>query len=491
MGGSDLPSGPIRAWLPNSNSSGFNGKPMNSVPLVSPRPEPRRLFDSLDAEKIKQKARENLRAPRPYTVFDYYHEHGFFQWLGKHPMFENVTLGVICLNAVWMAVDTDWNDSSILMRAHPVFIIGENMFCAYFFYEWLVRFMAFKDKRNGLKDAWFVFDSILVFMMVMETWVFVLIAGDGPSPLGNASILRLLRLLRLSRLVRMLRSLPELMILIKGMVTAMKSVVYVMALLVIVTYVFAIVCRQLSEGTEFQATFFANVGLSMYSLIIYATFLDDLAYFCDTIREESPAVLFIIFIFICLSSMTIMNMLIGVLCEVVDAVAITEREELLVKKVREKLSDIVRQLDENNDGKLTYAEFIKILEFPTACKVLQEVDVDPVGLVDFGKTIFAPNDEFIEVPFHKFMEMVLELRSTNRATVKDLHAMNKQMKAKLDSAVLECHSTARKADSVKHSVSDLKRSTERLEDQMQAFLDDIRSVSTLIKHGGNNSKFIR
>merc|ERR1719217_1652351 len=140
--------------------------------------------------------------------------------------------------------------------------------------EWFIRFMAFEKKINGLFDAWFVFDSLLVFMMVMETWVFVAISGDGSSPMGNAAILRLFRLLRLSRLLRMLRSLPELMILIKGMVTAMQSVVYVMVLLVLFTYVFAIACTQLSLGTEFHAVYFEDVAMSMYSLIIYATFLD-------------------------------------------------------------------------------------------------------------------------------------------------------------------------------------------------------------------------
>merc|ERR1719247_365086 len=111
----------------------------------------------------------------------------------------------------------------------------------------------------------------------METWVLIVMAaiGGGGSPLGGqTSILRLFRLLRLSRLMRMLRSLPELMILIKGMVTAMKSVAYVMGLLVLITYVFAIAFTQLAVGTESLGdTFHANISNSMYSLLIYLTFL--------------------------------------------------------------------------------------------------------------------------------------------------------------------------------------------------------------------------
>merc|ERR1719337_198610 len=111
--------------------------------------------------------------------------------------------------------------------------------------------------------------------------------GGGGSPVGGTSILRLFRLLRLSRLMRMLRSLPELMILIKGMATAMKSVAYVMALLIILTYVFAIAFTQLAVGTPtIGDDYFANIAHSMYSLIIYATFLDDLSAFTDALRFE-------------------------------------------------------------------------------------------------------------------------------------------------------------------------------------------------------------
>merc|ERR1719335_1087701 len=178
----------------------------------------------------------------------------------------------------------------------------------------------------------------------METWVLLIVmAAAGGSPLGkNTSILRLFRLLRLSRLMRRLRSLPELMILIKGMVTAMKSVVYVMALLILLTYVFAIAFTQLSVNTDVGDWAFSNVALSMYSLLIYGTLLDELSSLTDAMRAEVPHQLPILFLFIGLSSMTVMNMLIGVLCEVVSAVADKEKEEIMTETVSAKMLEIVK-----------------------------------------------------------------------------------------------------------------------------------------------------
>jgi len=81
-------------------------------------------------------------------------------------------------------------------------------------------------------------------MMVMETWVLTIVmafaaTGQGGG-LGGASILRLFRLLRLSRMARMLRSMPELLIMIKGIVAATRAVMFTLLLLLGIMYVFGI-----------------------------------------------------------------------------------------------------------------------------------------------------------------------------------------------------------------------------------------------------------
>merc|ERR1712061_870155 len=135
--------------------------------------------------------------------FDFYYKTGLFQLIGRHPVFENCTLAVIAFNALWMWVDTDSNKAVLLFHSTWWLQLMEHLFCLYFTFEWFVRFMAFKVKRNGLKDGWFVFDSCLVFMMVSETWalnLYMIILGGTVSLGGSTGLLRLFRLLRLSRL---------------------------------------------------------------------------------------------------------------------------------------------------------------------------------------------------------------------------------------------------------------------------------------------------
>merc|ERR1719353_1385676 len=121
--------------------------------------------------------------------------------------------------------------------------------------------MAFKKKKSCLKDGWFVFDSTLVTLYAFDPFTIGIIKiATGEGLQLPTAILRLFRLARLSRLVRMLRSLPELMVMIKGMVTASASVGYTLGLLMILTYVFSIALRNLvPAGSNIEETYFSSV----------------------------------------------------------------------------------------------------------------------------------------------------------------------------------------------------------------------------------------
>merc|ERR1719331_523682 len=171
-----------------------------------------------DADEMKRRVRQRL-VKKKYNVFDYYYETGYFQAIATHSWFENTALSVICLNAVYMAIDADHNKTSSVLEAHLFFQVCEHAFCVFFTGELLVRFCAFRRKYNCMRDAWFVFDFTLVSFMVLETWVIsYLLPFFGLSimsgPLANSGILRLLRLLRLSRMSRVLNRVPELVVLL-------------------------------------------------------------------------------------------------------------------------------------------------------------------------------------------------------------------------------------------------------------------------------------
>mmetsp|Transcript_55526 Transcript_55526/g.172312 ORF Transcript_55526/g.172312 Transcript_55526/m.172312 type:complete len:214 (-) Transcript_55526:130-771(-) len=125
-----------------------------------------------------------------------------------------------------------------------------------------------------------------------------------------------------------------------------------------------------------------------------------------------------------------MNMLIGVLVEVVSAVAAAEKEELAVQFARSKLHRIFEEvLDLDGNRTISKMEFEKILEHREATRTMHDLDVDVVGLVDFADVIFAKDfddDNYAkELTFPEFMEVVVSFRGSNTATVKDIENLRK------------------------------------------------------------------
>eukprot|EP00927_Polykrikos_kofoidii_P084895 TRINITY_DN9081_c0_g1_i2.p1 TRINITY_DN9081_c0_g1~~TRINITY_DN9081_c0_g1_i2.p1 ORF type:complete len:652 (-),score=149.45 TRINITY_DN9081_c0_g1_i2:16-1971(-) len=397
-----------------------------------------------DAEAMKEKLRQNLGKPE-YDVMNLYHKSGLFQLVARSPIFERITLMIITLNAGYISIDTDNNKSTHLLLAAAPFQIAEHAFCFYFTFEWFVRFMSFKRKRDGCKDSWFVFDSLMVLMMVGETWALTLIMmsveSDGGQPGGGpfSSIMRPLRLLRLSRMMRMaklLRAMPELLILIKGMVSAMRSVCFTLLLQLIILYVFGITFVQITSDLNVGEKHFALVVTSMHTLLVHGTLMDNIGELVYELIEESVINAVVFYIFVLISALTVMNMLIGVLCEVVSAVAATEKEQLTVTYVKGQVQEILRQggVDQDGDGMISKVEFAQILENAQAARILSEVGVDVFGLVELSDFIFEKEDENGarfegQLTFADFMEVVLQLRGSNVASVKDMTDLRKFMSA--------------------------------------------------------------
>jgi hypothetical protein len=431
------------------------------------------LFNFANAEAIKDKVRAAKHKPPPYNVHDMYHAAGFFQWLAKHPLFENVTLSIIVVNALWISIDTDGNTADTILTAKPVYVAADIMFFTYFSVELIVRFLAFKKKCSCTRDGWFVFDSTLVTLYAFDPFIIGLMAalsGGGGLNLPTA-VLRLFRLARLSRLVRMLRSLPELMIMIKGMVSAAASVGYTLGLLLLITYVFSIALRNLTperdpelpEDEDISVVYFSTVPEAMHNLIIFGTFLDALSDFIINIKNQSIPCFILSWLYISLASLTVMNMLIGVLCEVISAVAEEEKESMMVDKVNEKFSHIVSTLDTNNDGTLSWEEFQKILDCNGALRALESVNVDPESMVDMAEDFFFEDGEPVQVTFTQFMDMVLDLRGGQQATVENIMSLAKRfnkkflkLRERLDTVEEACGGIDDKLDTLLKKKADAK-----------------------------------
>jgi len=239
-------------------------------------------------------------------------------------------------------------------------------------------------------------------------------------------------------MARLVRAFPELLILVKAMAASARSVLTTLILLVIVLYVYGIAFTQLTRDTRVGLARFSRVSDSMYTLLLWGVLcLDNVEGIAAELSEVAYALNIVFFSFILLASLTVMNMLIGVLTEIVGAVAAAEKDAMMLNYVHHKLQDIMLTIDKDGSGSIDEDEFKQLIVNEQACRALNDVGVDVAGLVDFADVIFgrdenSGSDEVKsrnELKFPEFMEIVLQLRGCNTATVKDIIELRKLIKS--------------------------------------------------------------
>ena len=101
-----------------------------------------RVFSQLSAEcareSVRRKAIDNFGPPRPVSSS---------RWaeVVRHPYFERMSLAMIYLNAVWIAIDIEFNKADMVLQAESPFLIMEIVFTLYFSGELFVRFMSYEN----------------------------------------------------------------------------------------------------------------------------------------------------------------------------------------------------------------------------------------------------------------------------------------------------------------------------------------------------------
>jgi hypothetical protein len=376
---------------------------------------------------MKEQVRQAVAQPM-YNVHDLYHEHGYAQQIARSQIFDNVTLCFIIFNCIWIGIDAEFNKAAILYESEVQFQIVAHLSCLYFTLELLVRFAAFVEKRDALQDYWFVFDLGMVILNIVETWIlyfFLALLEQGHTGGLQGSFLRMLRLVRvarLGRLARVMNAIPELVILVKGVIIAGRAVSATFVLLFFIIYVFAIIFQQLAQGSILEDKLFSTVPASMFTLLVHGNF-PDLEPAMSTMGAEDSMFVFIFCIFILLTSVTVLNMLTGILVDVIRKVSDLETEKYLASHVSSCLKVIMEMddgLDSDNDGLISKAEFESLLVKPKAAKLLHQLGVDVFFLVDNASFIFDDVGHEAKLTFPAMMDLVLRLRGSNSATVKDL-----------------------------------------------------------------------
>mmetsp|Transcript_59180 Transcript_59180/g.138625 ORF Transcript_59180/g.138625 Transcript_59180/m.138625 type:complete len:651 (+) Transcript_59180:112-2064(+) len=400
---------------------------------------------------------QQMLAQTSTSPMDLYKSAGCAQRIARHAWFDIAVMCAIFLNCIWLGIDAAWNDSDVLINTEPIFLVFENIFCFFFVIELWIRFAAYRSKCAAFKDIGFVFDLVLVVLMVAEIWLLAFIQLVTLSGLNtfNPAFLRLTRVFkffRMVRLVRLLRYTPEIVILVKGLGVASRSVFFTLCLLGLLIYVYGIAFKHLCKETTVGTEYFNTLSQSMFTLFFTGCFFDGIPALAHMMFQESFVFGTMFMSFLLLAPLTVLNMLVGVLVQVLQVLSQVENDALTSSFLRDHTLQIVSKIDLNSDGNVDIDEFSKLVKQPGMVRALHEADIDVAALISEAELVFNGQER---LSVDDFVAAIQAFRRTNSVTIKDLLQFRRMLRKDTEEVLRQQKKTLQK--SVKKAAKHHKR----------------------------------
>ncbi len=231
----------------------------------------------------------------------------FFASLG----WEKFIMAVIIINAVTLGLET-----SPFMREHfgKVLSMVSHVTMAIFIVEIVLRIYA--HGWTFWIRPWSLFDFSVVMLSVLPAT-------------GDLSVLRALRVLRVLRLVSIV---PSMRRVVTGLLTALPGMGSIMALLLLLLYVFSVMATNL-YGEAFPELF-GSLGASAFTLFQVMTLEGWAGDVVRPVMKVHPWAWVYFTTFILTTSFAVLNLFIGI---IVDAMQSVQEDERKLEDIREKV----------------------------------------------------------------------------------------------------------------------------------------------------------
>lgn len=244
------------------------------------------------------------------------------RWI-EGPRVQAVIIGVILINAVILALETDAG----VMRAFGPWLKTADKAClAVFMIEIAMKLAAYRWAfwRNG----WNVFDFLVVAI--------ALAPGAGPWAV--------LRSLRVLRVLRLLTVVPALRKVVAAFLHAIPGLGGVMAVMAVFFFTAGVLATNLF-GASFPK-WFGTLGCSLYSLFQIMTLESWSMGIVRPVMEVYPWAWAFFVPFIIIATFTILNLFIGIIVSTMQELSTFPEPGMPRKEMAEKLERIERELAE-------------------------------------------------------------------------------------------------------------------------------------------------
>ncbi len=225
--------------------------------------------------------------------------------LKANRLFELVVVAVIIFAALLAGART----YDVSPSVQQIIGVLDMLITLFFIVEISLRFFLEKQKHHFLKNGWNIFDTLIVLISVI--------------PLGGSDMVIVGRLIRIFRVLRMISIIPELRILLNSLVRALPQLGYVVLLMFVIFYIYAAIGSTLFE--HINKELWGDISISLLTLFRVMTFEDWTDVMYETMSVYPLSWIFYLS-FIFLTAFAFLNMVIGIVVNVIEQESQKERE---------------------------------------------------------------------------------------------------------------------------------------------------------------------
>lgn len=226
--------------------------------------------------------------------------------LRANKLFEAFVIAVIIASALLIGAKT-YEESS---RFDQLIYWLDLAVTLFFLFEILVRMAAEKRLLDFFRNGWNIFDFVIVVASLV--------------PINDSEMILVARLLRVFRVLRLVSMIPELRMLLSALVKSIPRMGYVALLMFIIFYIYAAIGSFMFNDVD--PVLWGNISIALLTLFRVATFEDWTDVMYDTMDSYPYSwVFYLTFIF--LTAFVFLNMMIGIVLDVMQKESAAEQLE--------------------------------------------------------------------------------------------------------------------------------------------------------------------
>ncbi len=233
-------------------------------------------------------------------------------------LFDTLIIAVILANAVVLGMQTY---PDLTARHGETLNLLNEVFLGVFVVEVVLRIASYgRRPQDFFRSGWNVFDFV------------VIAAAFLPGVRDSSTLLRLARLLRVVRIVRLL---PDLRVLLQGVVRSLPPLFSMTMLVTLLLFVYGMI-GWLLFGDELPEAW-GNIGAAMLTLFVMLT-LENFPAYMDAGMSVHPWAWIYFVTFVLIAAFMVLNVLIGIVLNSMEEAREIERRRALGADVDDEIS---------------------------------------------------------------------------------------------------------------------------------------------------------